>query len=206
MSTAKIVTQIDAYLLCLRQARGLLDSSEEIARRRHALHKRAVVKTTEATPVPSKEAHIQQVKVQRKAVQRKNNAANMAVDMVAAPDAVAAVEISSFQPEAAVPQSSVEKDVKLFAERKHTNNMARQKNNQWEQVVTSQRTKLVNAISGSALSKVVVVSAEEVRKAREQAAHPIVKTPRISVAGLSGRKAFEALFNDESNSAATPTA
>jgi hypothetical protein len=48
-------------------------------------------------------------------------------------------------------------------------------------------------------SKVVVVSAEQVQREREQAAHPTIRRPRTPSSGLSGRLAFEALFKDETD-------
>ena len=87
-----------------------------------------------------------------------------------------------------------------------TENAERQQSGRQEQATALERAKPMNTISGSPSSRVVVVSAEEVRKAREKAAQPIVKRPRVSVAGPNGRKAFEALFNDESNSSAAPSA
>jgi hypothetical protein len=206
MSTAEIITEIDAYLLCLRQARGLLAGPEGIARRRHPLRKRAVAKATEATLAPPPVARIRQVKARQKAVQQTTNAVNKAIDLVAVPDTMTAGQIASPQPEAAVPQSPIEKDARLSAGRNRTQNAGRQQSGGQEQATTSEQAKSVNAISGSAPFRVVVVSAEEARKAREQAAYSIVKRPRASVAGLTGRKAFEALFNDESNSSATPSA
>jgi hypothetical protein len=50
------------------------------------------------------------------------------------------------------------------------------------------------ALAGPMNTKVVVVSAEQARKEREQAAVPAIPRPRRSLSGLSGRLAFEALF------------
>jgi hypothetical protein len=45
-------------------------------------------------------------------------------------------------------------------------------------------------------TNVVVVSAGQIEREREQAAHSEVRRPRTPTSGLSGRRAFEALFPD----------
>lgn len=206
MSISRIVAEIDAYFFRLRQARELLAGSEKVAGQRHASRKRVATRVTEAISAPSPVARIQQAKVRQKVVQRTTNAANKAADLVVVPDTTTAAQDVSFQPEAASPLSPIEKDTRLSAGRTRTEYAGRQQSGRQEQVTTLEQAKPMNTISGSAPSRVVVVSAEEVRKAREKAAQPIVKRPRVSVAGPNGRKAFEALFNDESNSSAAPSA
>jgi hypothetical protein len=196
MSTPEILTQIDAYLLCLRQVRSLLDGSEEIFKRHHVSRKRVVAKATEAMSTSSAETHMQQVKVQRKTEPRKKDAASKPVDAIAAFGAKLAIEAASLKPEAAVQTLSIEKATPFLVEPK--------KKNRPEQAMTSERTDLAKAINGAFPSRVVVISAEEVQKAREQA-HPSVKPPRTQSTVLSGRKAFDALFGDN-NFATMPTA
>jgi hypothetical protein len=206
MSISRIVTEIDAYLFRLRQARELLAGSEKAARQRHAPRKRVATRVTEAISAPSPVVRIQPIRVRQKAAQQTMNAANKAVDLVVMPDATTAAQDVSFQPEAESLLPPIEKDMQFAAGRTRTENAERQQSGRQERATALEQAKPMNAISGSPSSRVVVVSAEEVRKAREQAAHFAVKRPRVSVAGLTGRKAFEALFNDESNSSATPSA
>ena len=52
------------------------------------------------------------------------------------------------------------------------------------------------ALAGSVGTKIVVVSAEQMRREREQAVPSEVRRPRKVTSGLSGRRAFEALFPD----------
>jgi hypothetical protein len=52
-------------------------------------------------------------------------------------------------------------------------------------------------------TKIKVVSAEQVKREREQAARPQIRPQRTPVAGLSGRPAFEALFKDEADPSKT---
>jgi hypothetical protein len=48
-------------------------------------------------------------------------------------------------------------------------------------------------------ARIVVVSADQVQRERAQAAQPAIRRPRIALSGLSGRRAFEALFADASD-------
>jgi len=50
------------------------------------------------------------------------------------------------------------------------------------------------ALAGPAGARIVVVSAEQVRREREKAAQAKVERPRVLGTGLTGRLAFEALF------------
>ena len=52
------------------------------------------------------------------------------------------------------------------------------------------------ALAGSVGTKIVVVSAEQMRRERERAVPSEVRQPRKVTSGLSGRRAFEALFPD----------
>ena len=52
------------------------------------------------------------------------------------------------------------------------------------------------ALAGRVNTKIVVVSAEQLQRERERAAPPEVRRPRVPAAGLSGRRAFDALFSD----------
>ena len=59
------------------------------------------------------------------------------------------------------------------------------------------------ALAGAMNAKVVVVSAEQAQKEREQAARPAVPRVRPPRSGLTGRLAFEALFEDGTKPAKT---
>jgi hypothetical protein len=60
----------------------------------------------------------------------------------------------------------------------------------------SEKIKPATALASATSSKVVVVSAEELKRERELAANADVRRPRLPAAGLRGRPAFEALFRD----------
>src|SRR5258708_25076867 len=55
-------------------------------------------------------------------------------------------------------------------------------------------TKSAISLSGPKNARIVVVSAEQVQRERERAAQPVIRRPRMSTSGLTGKLAFEALF------------
>jgi hypothetical protein len=57
------------------------------------------------------------------------------------------------------------------------------------------------ALAGPMNAKIVVVSAEQVQRERAQTAHPAIRRPRPPASGPSGRRAFEALFGDQTDPA-----
>jgi hypothetical protein len=59
-----------------------------------------------------------------------------------------------------------------------------------------EKIKPASALAGPVYSRVVVVSAEEVKRERDRAVHSEVRRHRLPATGLSGRLAFEALFKD----------
>jgi hypothetical protein len=52
------------------------------------------------------------------------------------------------------------------------------------------------ALAGPMNAKIVVVSAAQAQREREEATRPLPQKPRVPATGLSGRRAFEALFGD----------
>lgn len=57
-------------------------------------------------------------------------------------------------------------------------------------------TKPAIALAGPMNAKIVVVSAAQAQREREEATRPLPQKPRVPATGLSGRRAFEALFGD----------
>jgi hypothetical protein len=55
------------------------------------------------------------------------------------------------------------------------------------------------ALAGPMNAKIVVISAEQIQREREKAAHPAIRRPRLPASGLSGRRAFEALFRNQAD-------
>lgn len=68
---------------------------------------------------------------------------------------------------------------------------------------TLEHAKPAIALAGRVPSKIVVVSAEQAQRERDRAAQSVVQRPRLPAIGLTGRAAFEALFNDGSDTSKT---
>jgi hypothetical protein len=60
------------------------------------------------------------------------------------------------------------------------------------------------ALGGPVHSRIVVVSAEQAQRELERAAQSEVRRPRVPATGLTGKLAFEALFNDGGDTSKTP--
>lgn len=200
MPIAEIIHEIDAYLSRLRQARTLLSEGraqepkgrvpggKSIARQAKAASssKRRAdeIKSRSNRPVP----HLKKIK---KRVDSSSPVSSAMVDH----------SPISKQPQIAEPERPVEQGVVI------TKLPARGR----IRAIKSVRLPAANSVLGAkrnqakppiALarpveSKIVVVSAEQARREREQAAPPTVRRPRVPSSGLSGRLAFDALFNDE---------
>jgi len=83
---------------------------------------------------------------------------------------------------------------------KRAQDLGRWHSNRQTRAKVQESAKPVNALSNSTPFKVKVVSAEEAQKARERAARPAVNHQHVSASGLTGRRAFEALFTDATDS------
>jgi hypothetical protein len=67
-----------------------------------------------------------------------------------------------------------------------------------------EKSKPAIALAGLVHSKIVVVSAEQAQREWERAAQSEVRRPRVPATGLTGKRAFEALFNDGNDTSKTP--
>jgi hypothetical protein len=67
-----------------------------------------------------------------------------------------------------------------------------------------EKSKPAIALAGPVHSRIVVVSAEQAQRERERAAQSEVRRPRPPGTGLTGKLAFEALFNDGNDASKTP--
>jgi hypothetical protein len=67
-----------------------------------------------------------------------------------------------------------------------------------------EKSKPAIALTGPVHSRIVVVSAEQAQRELERAAQSEVRRPRVPATGLTGRLAFEALFNDGGDTSKTP--
>lgn len=196
MPIAEIVAEIDAYLLCLRRARQLLASSDEVARRRNAVRKQVPTEIAKTVLATSTAGRIQKVQARRRTASRKTIPESKGADMAVVPDSVVTSETTLSHADTTAQQSPVGESLPVPAGRNRTPNVSQPRSDRQKQAASPETAKAANALGGSAVSRVVVVSAEEAQQARERAAHPAVMHHRASATGLTGRAAFEALFSD----------
>jgi hypothetical protein len=200
MSTAEIITEIDAYLLCLRQARELLDGSDEVARRHNVARKQAPVKVTKTASAISITALSRRVQANQKLARPRTNQGREAADLPAASGKMMTVQMTHIRPEATTELPIAGEDALVSFGPKRAQDLGRWHSNRQTRAKVQESAKPVNALSNSTPFKVKVVSAEEAQKARERAARPAVNHQHVSASGLTGRRAFEALFTDATDS------
>jgi|SRR5579863_8750639 len=201
MPTAEIIRQIDAYLSCLRDARDLLSTPAPAARRGRATGgKKTVKRKRTASPVSSR-PRIQENKSRSNGVVHRPKKMEIPVDPVSpVPGPVARPAEDSVQPPLATQpsalQGTVEKEIpsgnktKPPAKSPHPRGM-------WRTLKTRPgKAGPATALAGAPSARVVVVSAEELKREREQSASREVRRPPVSAARLTGKLAFEALFKD----------
>jgi hypothetical protein len=201
MPIAEIINEVDAYLSRLRQARELLlDGSTEPPQKTVRRRKRGVMvrwsrpassirRRADEKKSPSNHpvAHLKPV---RKRVDPSSEATS----------AVAEHLSHSEQTKISEPKRTVEESVpitRLPASRQIS--PIRSVKHRFAKPSSGSKPgpiKPAIALAGPMNTKIVVVSAEQAQKEREQAARPPIPRPRRSASGLSGRLAFEALFED----------
>jgi len=210
MNIAEILNEIDAYLLCLRQARELLLAPITEARRERESRRKRVVRVSKTgQPLPSKP-------------RIRENKSRFGRIVAPAPtptqqlDSVSRVR-GSVGPQAAVPEQipvavtapKPQQDVRI--ERLAASNQRMSSTRTVRRPATKrafgtilEKSKPAIALAGPVHSKIVVVSAEQAQRERERAAQSEVRRPRPPATGLTGKLAFEALFNDGNDASKTP--
>jgi hypothetical protein len=204
MPIAEIINEIDAYLSRLRQARELLlDQIAEPPQKRVPRRKRSVIvrqtdpgfsgrRRADENKSPSNHAaaHLNEV---AKRIDASAQIPRAVIDSALDSEMPAMIE-----PERATPQSVV---VRRLPAKEPRSSIRSLRYRTGKSALSTQLNKIKPpiALAGPMSSKVVVVSAEQVQREREQAAQPAIRRPRTPSSGLSGRLAFEALFKDETD-------
>lgn len=215
MPVTEILKKIDAYLLTLRQARELLLAPATEARRRSSpLPKRlrSIEATATATPSRSraKKAKIAQTAPVRKAPNKRvrANSVSRATNSVTHAEPVQnkpQIEPPKPAPKETLPPPQVAKAEVPAPDPRRAVRVIRPARRRAPRPALHTKVEVEKpaiALAGSMNSKIVVVSAEEARRERDRStAQPEVRRPRLPSSGLSGRLAFEALFNDVKDSA-----
>jgi hypothetical protein len=209
MTIAEIINEIDAYLLCLRHARDVLLAPMTEARLEgESRHKRVVKASKTGRPFLSKpRIREKKSRFDRKVApaatpeQRVNSASR--VHGSVAPQAAVLT-----QPPVAVTPQKPQQDVPIerlpSSDRRMSSTRTARRPVTKRAFGTILETKPAIALAGPIHSKILVVSAEQAQRERERAAQSEVRRPRVPASGLTGKLAFEALFNDGSDTSKNP--
>jgi hypothetical protein len=205
MPITEIINEIDAYLLRLRQARELmLELGTEAPLTRQARRETKVM-VKQAKPAFSSLRQADENKSRSKHSVAHLKKIRKRVDMSARASSSVARQASDSEHLADVEQERMlQQNVPI------TRLPARRRSGLGRSLLhRAAKRALVNnldamkpaiALARPLETKIVVVSAQQVQREREQARRPVVLRPRLPAAGLSGRSAFEALFKDETES------
>jgi hypothetical protein len=117
MSAAEIITEIDAYLLCLRQAHELLDGPDGVARRHNVARKQAPIEIMKTASAISITAPSRKVQAHQKVARPKTNRGIKAVSLVVAFGRRMAVQMTPIQPEATAELPIVGEDACFLLDR-----------------------------------------------------------------------------------------
>jgi hypothetical protein len=203
MPIAEIIHEIDAYLSRLRQARELLSgrATKVPQGRLLRLKKKASAKRADpATSIPRPVAEnktgsnrpVEYRKEQKSPIDPVSQGSGAIPLKTVNPEKLARVE-----PERIIPQDVVITRVPASRRNRSFRPVGR----------TAKRASRTNsgpvqpaiALAGHTNPRIVVVPADQVKRQRAQAAQPVIRRPRIASSGLSGRRAFEALFADSAD-------
>lgn len=205
MALSEIIGKIDAYLLCLRNARDILSPPNAEGRRERAPRRKKM--STRDIAAPSSRPRIQ--RDGSKGSARQEALVRGRIDPVSRPPR-SAVSPTAKVPEqatialtASAPQQAAGRAVSSSSREKPQSIPVRAR--AARKTMTSKPAKVIPAIAlaGSNPARIVVVSAEEVRSSRERAAESKIVQHPVPASRLTGRGAFDALFRDDTDSSKT---
>jgi len=210
MTIAEIINEIDAYLLCLRHARDLLLAPMTEARRERESRRKTAVKASKPGRPLSSKPRIRENKSRFDPMVAPATTPRQNVD----PDSQVR---GSVGPQAAVPEQppvavtaqkpqqdvTIERLPSSYRQRSSTRTVRRPVTKRALGTIL-ENSKPAIALANPAHSKIVVVSAEQAQRERERAAKSESRRPRLPATGLTGKLAFEALFNDGNDTSKTP--
>ncbi len=197
---ADIIHEIDAYLSKLRQAREiLLGRIAEDAQNRAPRSKRKLL-VGPADPIISSRRGVEETKTRPDHPVADRMGAKEPSDPAAQLSSAVPHEIVDSEGPAVVkPEPERNVLVTRFPARRRNGSVksVRHSITKSASAAKPEAPKPAIALAGPMSCKIVVVSAEQVQLERDQAALPVVRPPRLAGTGLTGRRAFEALFKDE---------
>jgi hypothetical protein len=204
MAIAEIIAEIDSYLCRLLQARELLSNRTTESPQKSAPPRIGKVTNRQAGPYTSntrragenKSRSNHPVAHRKRTTKVIDTGAN--VPNTATPGAVGIHVSSSEQTAVAQPERGTEQSIvvtRIPARRR--NSLIRSVRHRTAKPDTKPNAiKPAIALAGPVRAKIVVVSAEQIQREREQAPRSEVPRPPTRTSGLGGRRAFEALFPD----------
>jgi len=200
MTIAEIISEIDAYLISLRHARELLLVPKIGGQRKMPNPRKEKVQGNKAATAVSSRTHIPEKKTRSNRPVLRRNKAWEPVELVSqVPGPVAHPPAHPEQPAVApakvAPQRTFEIKRISANEQKPPAKSTHPRTTRRTFIARPEKIKPATALTGSMSSRVVVVSAEEVKRERDRLAVSVVRPKRVPT-GLTGRRAFEALFND----------
>lgn len=203
MSFDKIIAEIDEFLARLEMARNLLAGANRIGTYRTSATKQKRNRAMQPeTALRSRGTRRQASKRPRTGRRANTNEGELAESLrlpgSPAPDATTTIKQLSLtaQVQSLIPISSVGPP---FAERLPRPSALQRRTRRRAAVVKPLADRPAIAQGGSSGSRIVVISPEEARRAREHAAQ-VTPSPRFArMIPSSGRLAFEALFGNEAD-------
>jgi hypothetical protein len=200
MPITEIINEIDAYLSTLRQARNLLLAPMIEPRRKRSPQRSKKVKISTKIPAVLSSQRIIESKPRPLHPIRVRKPARESVDSVAKPSSVDQRALLSKQTQASaatpIPAPDVARDASTHQPQPSPIRWGRRSIAKPRLRAKPDAPKPAIALAGPMSAKIVVVPAKQVQRERERAAHPEVQRPRVRISGLTGRRAFEALFSD----------
>ena len=202
MAIADIIKEIDAYVLSLRHARELLLPTSESGHKEKLNLKKRAPAPSGKPPMLENESRISRPATVRKILKERVEPVPVIHRSVSRHDAktgqpeIAPADLPQAQNAPQETLSSIETNSSVRSVRGSIRKPAfgRQANH----------VKPAIALAGSMDSRIVVVSAQEAQRERDQAAQSQVRRPRVPAVGRTGRLAFEALFRDETDPSKAP--
>ena len=209
MPIAEIVKEIDAYLSRLIQARELLvDLMTESSQKRLPRRKKNVLVRQAETTISSRRRSAKNKSLSTPLVAHQNQVSVPGDATAQVPRAIPHQASHTEQSAIVQPKRTLEQSMvitRLPASRRISSIRSVRHRTAKPAVATKlDAIKPAIALAGPMSAKIVVVSAEQVQRERERAAHPEVRRPQVRTSGLSGRRAFEALFEAENNPSKAP--
>lgn len=207
MSIAEIINEIDVYLARLRNARDLLKAPVKEVRRKSEPRRKRSIRAKKTDRSVSSKPRVRENESRLDRMVPPVTPSRQRVDSLSRVRGSVAPKAAASEPPVVVP---VQKQQDIRIERLPAPNRQIRSTRTERRPVTKRASgatleypKPAIALAGPAHSKIVVVSAEQAQREREQAAQSSVRRPRAPRTGLTGKAAFEALFDDDSDTSET---